>query len=88
MKAIRLIISGKVQGVFYRVSAREKALALAIGGWIKNLNNGNVEAVVCGEPAHLNEFIEWCKKGPAGAKVTDVFIEPASPGGLTTFKIK
>jgi acylphosphatase len=88
VKAVRLIISGKVQGVFYRVSAREKALALGIGGWIKNLNNGNVEAVVCGEAAHLNEFVEWCKAGPAGAKVTDVFIEPASTNSFTTFKIK
>ncbi len=88
MKAFRLIISGKVQGVFYRVSAREKALALGIGGWIKNINNGNVEAIVCGEAANLNKFIEWCKKGPAGAKVTDVFIEPVFPGGFTTFKIK
>ncbi len=88
MKAFHLIISGKVQGVFYRVSAREKAHALDIGGWIKNLNNGNVEAVVCGEPAQLNEFIEWCKKGPAGAKVADVVVEPISPGSFTTFKIK
>ncbi len=88
MKAFRLIISGKVQGVFYRVSAREKALAVGIGGWIKNLNNGNVEAVVCGEAGHLNEFIEWCKIGPAGAKVTDVFIESVLLDGFTTFKIK
>lgn len=69
-----LLITGKVQGVFYRASAKKIADELGIKGWIRNLPDGNVEALVEGEPAMLNRFIAWCHKGPDGAIVKEVFV--------------
>lgn len=70
---VRLLISGKVQGVFFRKSAKIEAEKLGITGWIKNLDDGTVEATVSGEEGRLKEFVVWCKKGPpfAGVKKVD-----------------
>ena len=67
-----LIISGRVQGVFYRASAQEEAQRLGLSGEIRNLPGGEVEAVVEGEKAAIEEFIEWCRRGPPAAQVEDV----------------
>ena len=67
-----LIIVGKVQGVFYRASAKDTAVALGLTGYVKNLPGGFVEIVAEGSPGKLNQFIDWCKAGPANAQVTDV----------------
>lgn len=72
MAAIHLLIRGKVQGVFYRASARDKAEALGIRGWIRNTNEGDVEAVVTGTEEQLYDFANWCRKGPSSAIVTEV----------------
>ncbi len=74
MSQAHLIVSGKVQGVFYRASCQEVAQALGLTGWIRNLSDGNVEALVQGEKEKIEKLIEWCKKGPAGAKVNNVNI--------------
>ena len=74
METMHLIISGKVQGVFYRASAKKKAEELNIRGWIKNTSEGNVEAVITGHELRIKDFIEWCKSGPDRAKVDDVQI--------------
>ena len=75
-KAVHLLISGKVQGVFYRYTAQKMATRLNLRGWIKNLPNGKVEAVAVGAPSAVDTFIAWCQEGPPGAVVTDVDIEP------------
>jgi acylphosphatase len=75
MDTVRLIISGKVQGVFYRASAKKKADELKITGWIQNTRDGNVEAMITGEPDEVNLFIEWCKTGPDRAAVSEVQIQ-------------
>lgn len=72
MKRIRLHITGRVQGVFYRKSAQEEASKLQLSGWIRNLNNGMVLAEAQGNPARLKQFMQWCHKGPARAEVTRV----------------
>jgi len=72
MPAYHIIIKGRVQGVFYRASAKEMADKAGVKGWIRNTPEGDVEAVVTGTEEEVQQFIQWCKKGPSGAKVTDV----------------
>lgn len=69
MKAIHLKITGRVQGVFFRSSTKEKADALGITGWVKNCDDGSVEVLAQGEEEELNEFERWCEKGPPTADV-------------------
>ncbi|HOP08652.1 MAG TPA: acylphosphatase [Candidatus Methanofastidiosa archaeon] len=80
-KARRLIIKGKVQGVYYRDSTKSKALELGIKGWVRNLPNGDVEALIVGEPPELERMIEWAWDGPPMAVVRDVIIEEADCSG-------
>jgi len=72
MPTVHLLIKGKVQGVFYRASAKAAAERLHITGWIKNTPEGYVEALACGEEEDLRQFVEWCRKGPQQAAVSDV----------------
>jgi acylphosphatase len=75
MPTNRIVIKGKVQGVFFRASAKDIAKQLSIKGWIKNSSIGDVECLVTGSETTLEEFIEWCKKGPSNAEVTEVIVE-------------
>lgn len=88
METRHLIISGKVQGVFYRASAKEKAMELNITGWIKNTPEGNVEAMISGEEESIASFIKWCRSGPDRATVSDVKIHLREPVQFETFKIE
>jgi acylphosphatase len=72
MKAWHIIIQGKVQGVFYRKSAFEQATALGLRGWVRNLPDGSVEMEIAGTENQTLEMIQWCKKGPKMAKVSQV----------------
>ena len=72
MPTVNLIIKGKVQGVFYRASAREKAEEVGITGWVKNTPGGEVEITASGSEEQLREYIDWCRKGPSQAIVTDI----------------
>ena len=69
MKCFQIKISGMVQGVFFRHSAKQKAEKLGLVGYVKNLDDGSVEVVVCGEENKIKEFINWCRQGPDSAKV-------------------
>ncbi len=75
MAKVRILIIGKVQGVFFRQSALQQAKTLEIGGWIKNLPDGNVLSEVMGTESSLLEYIAWCKNGPPRAQVTNVIVE-------------
>jgi len=68
----RCLISGKVQGVFYRASTAEKARTLGITGYAKNLPDGRVEVLACGEEAKVKELIDWLWQGPRQARVQGV----------------
>jgi len=68
----RCLVSGRVQGVFYRASARAKANALGVSGWARNLPDGRVEVVACGEERAVAAFCEWLWEGPPAARVDDV----------------
>jgi len=70
----RLVISGWVQGVYFRASARDVAHEQHLSGWVQNRLDGSVEALVDGEKAAVQAFIAWCHQGPPGAQVSDVQI--------------
>lgn len=67
-----ILISGKVQGVFFRSETREEAIRRSVTGWIRNLPDGRVEAVFEGEEKQVRELLEFCRRGPPGAKVVNV----------------
>lgn len=75
MAKIRILITGKVQGVFFRQSASREAKKLNISGWIKNLPDGSVLSEAIGPENLLSDFISWCKKGPQRAEVTNTTVE-------------
>ncbi|MHC4605733.1 MAG: acylphosphatase [Planctomycetota bacterium] len=78
-----LLISGRVQGVWYRASCREAAEMIGVAGWVRNLMDGRVEAVAEGEKGKIEEFIRWCRKGPPGSRVADVEVAWEDPEGLS-----
>ena len=73
----RCFVSGRVQGVFYRASAAERASELGVTGYAKNLPDGRVEVLACGEERAVTELCEWLKQGPPNAKVEKVEIGDA-----------
>ncbi len=68
----RVIIEGRVQGVFFRHSTREMALRLGLKGWVKNRRDGGVEALFEGDREKVDQMIQWCHQGPSGARVKNV----------------
>lgn len=72
MDTVRFLVSGRVQGVFYRASTREQAVRLGLAGYAKNLTDGRVEVVVCGELDALDALERWLWEGPPAARITQV----------------
>ena len=87
MKTIRLTIKGKVQGVFYRATAKDVADLLGIKGWVKNLSDNNVEITATASGETLQKFINWCKQGPPKARVDDVIVEDVDLQEFNGFKV-
>ena len=87
MIAREIIVKGKVQGVFYRASAKEKADELGLNGWVKNRADGAVEIWVEGGDKLVLEMTEWCWRGPARARVDDVAVKAVDPAGYLDFKV-
>lgn len=85
--AVRAIVSGKVQGVGYRFSTIEQAQKLGVKGWVRNLANGNVEAVFEGDRNSVEAMIKWCHSGPRSAVVKDVFVESIEVTGIEDFSV-
>jgi acylphosphatase len=88
MATLRILIKGKVQGVFYRQTAKKIADKLDIKGWVKNNLAGEVEAVVTGNDPSLQAFIEWCKQGPERAEVSEVITSKLVETPFDDFTIK
>ena len=88
MKCIHLIVSGRVQGVFFRDNTRKKALELGLKGYAKNLPDGNVEVVSQGDEIKLKELIDFINKGPGIAKVNDVKIKYKESENFKSFEIR
>ena len=87
MPTIHLLIKGKVQGVFYRATAKKIADKLKLSGWIKNTKDNYVEATITGDEDKLQEFITWSKAGPDKAEVEDVIATPEKETSFDEFKI-
>ncbi len=87
MQTVHLLITGKVQGVFYRATAKKIATESGVTGWIKNTYNDAVECIATGDKESLQKFIDWCRKGPPGATVSGVTIKPAADETFKTFSI-
>ncbi len=80
-KRIRITVSGRVQGVGFRASAREKALSLGLVGWVRNLADGRVEILAEGSPASISALVEWCGHGPRWARVERLAAVDETPIG-------
>ncbi len=74
-----ILVLGKVQGVFFRASALAEAQRLGVSGFVRNLADGAVEAVVEGEDSPVEAFVDWCKVGPPAARVEEVQVKLAEP---------
>ena len=80
-----LIITGRVQGVAYRASMAREAQVLGITGWVRNLSDGSVEAMIAGTPEQVAAMMNWCRRGPPAASVDQVAVEIGS-GDFTGFE--
>lgn len=83
-----VFVSGRVQGVGYRAATCDKATALKLNGWVRNLQDGRVEAVFEGSIAPVEEMLRWCRQGSAWAIVDDVAIEYEPPEHLRHFEVR
>jgi acylphosphatase len=81
-------VSGEVQGVFFRETARRKATEAGVAGWITNRSDGRVEAVFEGPPEAVDELVDFCRHGPTAATVEDVDVQTEEPESLTGFDVR
>ena len=87
MKTVRLLIKGKVQGVFYRATAKDVADLTGVKGWVRNLPDNDVEIIATAPEDKLQKFINWCKQGPPKAKVDEVIVEELDLQEFNSFKV-
>jgi acylphosphatase len=83
----RVVVYGRVQGVFFRDTARRMAQSRNVSGWVRNTPEGTVEAVFEGERDAVESMVRWCDEGPRGAVVERVEAADEEPQGLTEFRI-
>ena len=86
-KCRQYIVSGHVQGVWFRVGTQEEARKLGITGWVRNLPNGCVEVLACGSESQLTQLFQWLQQGPPLAKVTEVTYEALEWQACSEFKV-
>ena len=84
----RVLISGLVQGVFFRDTCRRVATANGVAGWVRNLADGRVEAVFEGPPDRVDALVAWARRGPVGAVVDDIEMVVEPPEGLARFAVR
>ncbi|CCQ37010.1 acylphosphatase [Natronomonas moolapensis 8.8.11] len=83
-----VFVSGRVQGVYYRATTRDTARERGVDGWVRNLDDGRVEAVFEGTEATVESMVEWCHTGSPNARVDDVEVEYGEPTGIEGFEIR
>lgn len=88
IKGLHCLISGRVQGVFYRASTQRKALELGVTGWVRNLPDGRVEVFAFGDPEQLETLTNWLWQGSSIAKVTAVECEEVAWQDVTGFLVR
>ncbi len=87
-KTVRVVIEGQVQGVWFRVWARQEALRLGLDGWVRNRADGSVEALLAGPAAVVDEMLSLCRIGPPMATVEAVHVKPAEPPSKPGFRTR
>jgi len=88
MKNVRVRVSGRVQGVWFRANTKQKADILGVKGWVKNTSDGCVEAIFEGDEKLVDEMVDWCKRGPPLAKVENVDVKTQNISSFDAFEIK
>lgn len=88
MVRYRVLISGRVQGVFFRDTCRRLAEQHGVTGWVRNLPDGRVEAVFEGTAEAVDRLVDWSRHGPRYAAVDHVEVQPEPPEGLGTFRVR
>ena len=83
-----VVVSGQVQGVFFRYEARRRAESEGLAGWVRNLPDGRVEAVFEGAEEAVERMVRWCRQGPSGAEVDQVEVAREDPEGLDRFEVR
>jgi acylphosphatase len=83
-----VIVRGRVQGVFFRADARERARSFGLSGWVRNNRDGTVEAAFEGDDARVDSMVDWCRRGPAGAVVEAVDVSWEEPQGESGFFVR
>jgi acylphosphatase len=84
----RVVVSGRVQGVFFRDTTQKRAAQEGVAGWVRNRSDDNVEAVFEGDAETVERMIEFCRSGPDRADVRDVEVFEEEPEGLEAFEVR
>jgi acylphosphatase len=84
----RVLVAGRVQGVWFRESCRDQARAAGVGGWVRNRDDGRVEVVLEGPTAAVDEMVAWCREGPLRARVDRVDVVDEAPVGEQGFRVR
>lgn len=87
MARLRVSVYGQVQGVFFRDSCRQEADRRGVSGWVRNADDGSVEAVFEGDPEEVEAMCRWCQAGPSHAEVESVETAKESPTGERGFQV-
>jgi acylphosphatase len=85
---VRVVVEGRVQGVYYRDSCRREAQRLGVRGWVRNRPDRSVEVVAEGPRARVEELLTWCRQGPPRATVTRIAVSDEIPAGERSFRIE
>jgi acylphosphatase len=85
--ACRVVVHGRVQGVFFRDTCRREAQTRGVTGWVANRSDGAVEALFEGDQGPVEQMCAWCRHGPPHADVTGIQVDEASPTGATGFVV-
>ena len=88
MRCVRVRISGRVQGVFFRASCARLADELGLSGWVRNRPDGDLEAVFQGPGSAVEDMVAWCREGPPHARVDAVDVRAEEPVSRTGFRIE
>ena len=88
MKRVRVVVRGFVQGVGFRYATADRARMSGVAGFVSNRPDGTVEAAFEGEGAAVDAVVDWCRRGPRGARVDDVAFEPEPPQGDQSFHVR
>jgi acylphosphatase len=84
----RVVVHGRVQGVFFRDSTRERADGAGVAGWVSNRSDGAVEAVFEGDGGAVERMVDWMRSGPSRAKVERAEVTEEEPEGLGSFEVR